>query len=57
MDTAKTIRESFQKLHEKIKSGKDITEELEDEINELVYKLYGLNEEDIKVIEDFLKRF
>ena len=27
MDTAKAIRESFQKLHEKIKSGKDITEE------------------------------
>lgn len=31
--------------------------ELEEEINELVYKLYGLNEEDRKVIEDFLKRF
>jgi hypothetical protein len=31
--------------------------ELEAEINELVYRLYGLNEEDIKVIEDFLKRF
>jgi hypothetical protein len=30
--------------------------ELEAEINELVYKLYGLNEEDIKVIEDFLRR-
>ncbi|MDI6884790.1 MAG: hypothetical protein QMD22_00280 [archaeon] len=23
----------------------------------LDYKLYGLNEEDIKVVEDFLKRF
>ena len=31
--------------------------ELEVEINELVYKLYGLNEEDVKVIEDFLMRF
>ncbi|MBE0517507.1 MAG: hypothetical protein IBX41_09035, partial [Methanophagales archaeon] len=31
--------------------------ELEAEINELVYKLYGLNEEDIKVIEEFLTRF
>jgi hypothetical protein len=31
--------------------------ELEDEINGLVYTLYGLNEEDVKVIEDFLKRF
>ncbi|MBN1762658.1 MAG: N-6 DNA methylase [Methanomicrobia archaeon] len=31
--------------------------ELEAEINELVYKLYGLNDEDIKVIEEFLERF
>lgn len=31
--------------------------ELEAEINELVYELYGLTEEDIKVIEDFLRRF
>ncbi|MCD6331427.1 MAG: hypothetical protein J7L80_04430, partial [Thermoplasmata archaeon] len=30
---------------------------LEEEINELVYELYGLNEEDKKVIEDFLKKF
>jgi len=31
--------------------------ELEDEINGLVYTLYGLNEEDVKVVEDFLNRF
>jgi len=31
--------------------------ELEEEINALVYKLYGLNEDDIKVIGDFLRRF
>jgi len=31
--------------------------ELEEEINGLVYKLYGLNEKDVKVIEDFLRRF
>jgi len=31
--------------------------ELEVEINELVYELYGLNEKDVKVIEDFLGRF
>lgn len=30
---------------------------LEEGINELVYELYGLNEKDIKVIEDFLRRF
>jgi hypothetical protein len=29
----------------------------EEEINELVYKLYGLNEEDKKIIEEFLERF
>jgi hypothetical protein len=31
--------------------------ELEEEINDLVYKLYGLTEKDINVIEDFLRRF
>ncbi|RMD84111.1 MAG: hypothetical protein D6808_07540 [Candidatus Dadabacteria bacterium] len=31
--------------------------ELEDDINELVYELYGLDEEDKKVIEEFLERF
>lgn len=31
--------------------------ELEAEINELVYQLYGLTEDDIKVIEDFLRKF
>ncbi|GFO97224.1 restriction/modification enzyme [groundwater metagenome] len=30
---------------------------LEDEINELVYKLYGLDENDKKVIEEFLSKF
>ncbi|VVB85848.1 Uncharacterised protein [uncultured archaeon] len=32
-------------------------EALEDEINELVYKLYGLDENDKKVIEEFLSKF
>ena len=31
--------------------------ELEEEINELVYELYGLNEKDINVIDNFLRRF
>jgi hypothetical protein len=31
--------------------------EVEEEINDLVYKLYGLNEKDVKVIEDFLLKF
>jgi hypothetical protein len=30
---------------------------LEDEINELVYKLYGLDENDKNVIEEFLGKF
>jgi hypothetical protein len=30
---------------------------LEDEINEQVYQLYGLNENDVKVIEEFLEKF
>lgn len=32
-------------------------EELEEEINEIVYDLYGLDEEDVEVIEDFLEKF
>ena len=68
MDTTKNIRASFKKLYGKIKSGKEISEEelrsefvncgiLEADINALVYKLYGLNEDDIKVIDAFLRRF
>jgi hypothetical protein len=32
-------------------------EELEEEINEIVYDLYGLEEEDVEVIEEFLETF
>jgi hypothetical protein len=31
--------------------------ELEGNINELVYTLYRLNEKDVEVIDDFLRRF
>jgi small ligand-binding sensory domain FIST len=31
--------------------------ELEREINERVYRLYGLDESDVKVIEEFLEKF
>ncbi len=31
--------------------------EREKEINELVYKLYRLTEEDVNVVEDFMRRF
>lgn len=36
---------------------KEPISKLEDEINERVYKLYGLDENDIKVIEEFLEKF
>ena len=42
---------------DKVKVKSPSVVELEAEINELVYKLYGLNDEDVKVIEDFLRRF
>ena len=41
---------------DKAKTKSPSVAELEEEINELVYKLYGLNEEDIRIIEDFLRR-
>jgi len=49
------ILKKFEKDKEMLKE--DPIAKLEEEINERVYKLYGLNEEDIKVIEEFLERF
>ena len=52
------VEEILKKLEEdKARIKSPTVAELEGEINELVYKLYGLNEEDVKVIEDFLRRF
>ena len=52
------MEEILKKLEEdKARIKSPSVAELEGEINELVYKLYGLNEEDVKVIEDFLRRF
>jgi len=52
------VEEILKKLEEdKARMKSPSVAELEREINELVYKLYGLNEEDVKVIEDFLRRF
>ena len=42
---------------DKAKTKSPSIAELEAEINALVYQLYGLNEKDIKVIEDFLRMF
>lgn len=50
-DILKEYREDQKKLSEKS------IKELEEEINQLVYKLYGLNKEDQRVIEEFLQKF
>lgn len=41
----------------KIEEIKDTVKKLEDEIDELVYQLYGLDSEDKKVIEEYLTKF
>ena len=51
------VEEILKKLEDnKANTKSPLVTELEEEINELVYKLYGLNENDVKVIEDFLSR-
>jgi hypothetical protein len=52
---AAEILERLKKTVQEIKATR--IDQLEEEINELVYQLYGLNEDDKAVIEDFLKRF
>jgi hypothetical protein len=51
----------FEELKETFGDGKLIKSpsvaELEDAINGLVYTLYGLNEKDVEVIDEFLRRF
>ena len=44
-------------LHQKDMEEAQGIKALEDGINELVYKLYGLDENDKKVIEAFLNKF
>jgi hypothetical protein len=52
------VEEILKKLeNDKAKTESPSVVELEKEINELVYKLYELDEKDVKVIEDFLRRF
>ena len=52
------VEEILNKLEEdKAQIKSPSVAELEEEINELVYTLYGLNENDVKVIEEFLRRF
>lgn len=52
------VEEILKKLEDnKAKTKSPSVAKLEIEINELVYKLYRLNEKDVMVIEDFLKKF
>lgn len=52
----KEIIEEWKKDKKKIKEEPTIST-LENEINELVYRLYNLNDEDKKIIEEFLSKF
>jgi len=52
----KKILQEYEKDKEKLEEMPTI-EELEEEINEIVYELYGLDKEDIEVIEKFLQKF
>lgn len=56
--SAAVVEEILKGLEDdKVKTKSPSVAELEADINALVYKLYGLNEEDIRIIEDFLRRF
>lgn len=50
------ILEEYEEDHDRLEEGATV-EELEEEINEVVYDLYGLDEDDVEVIEDFLEKF
>ncbi len=52
----KQILEKYEEDKEKLEEMPSI-EELEEDINEIVYELYGLEEKDIEVIEEFLEKF
>lgn len=52
------VKEILKEFNEdKNQLEKEPIEKYENEINEMVYSLYGLNEEDKKVIEEFLGKF
>jgi len=50
LDLQEGTRRELDRLHSRIGS-------LEDELNDLVYNLYGVAPEERKVIEDFLERY
>ena len=52
----KKILQEYEDDKEKLEEMPSV-EELEEEINELVYDLYNLDEQEVEVIEDFLEKF
>jgi len=53
-----TVTEVLEKVKKTVQDAKATPiAQLEEEINEVVYQLYGLNENDKSIIEDFLKKF
>ncbi len=52
----KNILKQYEEDREKLEEMPNI-EKLEEEINEIVYELYDLNDDDIEVIEEFLEKF
>ena len=55
-NVVKEVINRYKNDKRKLERSKSV-EELEKEINKLVYKLYGLDKKDQKIIEEFLKRF
>ncbi|KXA90831.1 hypothetical protein AKJ57_03535 [candidate division MSBL1 archaeon SCGC-AAA259A05] len=57
--TEEELSEVMNEFHadkNRIREIEEGVKELESEINELVYDLYGLDEEEIETVEEFLKR-
>jgi len=50
------ILEEYEADREQLEDMQSV-EELEEEINEIVYELYDLDAEEVQVIEDFLEKF
>lgn len=50
-----SLKEEFEKSVSKIRPLLQEIEETDNEIDEMVYELYGLNDDEIKIIEDSLK--
>lgn len=52
----KKILEEYENDKKELQGAPSV-EELENQLNKIVYKIYGLKEKEIKIVEDFLKKF